>query len=96
MIFKMGLKLYKIFLHKAYFDKGYSLTNYFFKLIAVMGLTSRMMKATFWILLFYSILCYFLGRYAHFHNWVDTENDVANNFNPFQKEVRHYIKNRNI
>ena len=80
----MGQKLYKLFLQKAYFDRGYGYTNYFFKLIAVFGLTSQMIRETIWILVFYTIGCYILGRYAHMHEWVDTENDVANQFNPFQ------------
>ena len=79
---------FKILLVKAYFDKGYGMTNYFFKLIAVFGLTTQLAKTTFYILLIYSILCYFIGYACYKFKIVDTENEINNIFNPFQREVR--------
>lgn len=79
---------FKFLLAKAYFDKGYGITNYFFKLVAVFGLTTQMAKATFYILGAYTLACYFIGRYWYQHQYIDVENDITNLFNPFQREVR--------
>ena len=84
----MVLRGYKILLAKAYFDKGYGLTNYFFKLVAVFGLTSAMLKTTFYILFVYSISCYFIGRWWYNSKIIDTENEINNIYNPFQRQVR--------
>lgn len=79
---------FKILLAKAYFDKGYGLTNYFFKLVAVFGLTTQLAKATFYILFFYSFLCYFIGRWWYKYKFIEVENEINNIFNPFQREMR--------
>jgi len=84
----MELKGFKLLLAKAYFDKGYSLTNYFFKLVAVFGLTTQMAQETFIILFCYSIFCYFFGRWWYAHHLVETETEINNMFNPFVKEMR--------
>lgn len=84
----------KILISKAYFDKGYGLTNYFFKLVAVFGLTTGFAKATFIVLFFYTGLCYVLGRFWFNTGLLDTENEIQNRFNPFQKEVRKALKEK--
>lgn len=81
-------------LFKAYFDQGYALTNYFFKLVAVFGLTTQRAKETFIILFFYTILCYFIGRFYFFLGLKETEIEINNRFNPFAKEVRNYINKK--
>ena len=82
------MRWFKLLLAKAYFDKGYSLTHYFFKLVAVFGLTSQMVKETFFILFFYSLGCYVLGRIWYKYKLIETENEIDNIFNPFQQEMR--------
>jgi len=90
---------FKLLLMKAYFDKGYGLTNYFFKLVAVFGLTTQLARATIIILFIYSFSCYFVGRYWYQHQWIEVENEISNIFNPFQQEMRKKFgitNNRNI
>ena len=86
------LRGFRFLLAKAYFDKGYGLTNYFFKLVAVFGLTTRMIEETFYIIFFYSISCYFLGRAWYKYKMIETENEISNIFNPFQREVRRRLR----
>lgn len=85
---------FRILLVKYYFEVGYNKTNYAFKLLALFGLTSQMLKATFVAAFIYSIFCYVFGRWWCAKKLQDIENDIANDFNPFQKEVRHYMKNK--
>lgn len=89
-------RFFRLLLAKAYFDKGYGLTNYFFKLVAVFGLTTGLSEATFIILFFYSISCYILGRWWYKHKLIETENEIGNIFNPFQQEMRAHIKNGKV
>jgi len=79
---------YKLLLWKKYFDTGYGLTNYIFKLIAVFGLTSSMVKETFIILSAYTIGCLILGRLWLYSRMLETETEIANMFNPFVKDMR--------
>lgn len=82
------LRGYDFFLNKAYFDKGYGFTNYIFKLIAVFGLTSQELMTTIWILGFYSLFCYFFGRWLYNSKLVLAETEVSNRFNLFVQEMR--------
>ena len=79
---------YKFALHKRRFDVGYGVTSYIFKLVAVFGLTSELLKETFIILLFYSIACYFLGWFWMHSKLMDAEAEVRNQYDPFMKEMR--------
>ena len=88
------MKWEKLLIAKAYFDKGYGLTNYFFKVVAVFGLTTQLVKATFIVLAVYTVTCYFIGRFWFLTDLVDTENEIQNRFNPFQKEVRKALKRK--
>ena len=84
----MGLRGYRILLWKKYFDTGYSLTNYVFKLIAVFGLTSQMLKSTIIVLILYSFGCLILGRWWLYSRLLDTELEISNMFDPFVKDMR--------
>jgi len=88
----MELRLFKILIAKAYFDKGYGLTNYLFKIIAVFGLATQMASETFIALAIYSIGCYALGRLWYKKKYIETENEIANMFNPFVREMREKLK----
>lgn len=91
----MALRGYKILLAKAYFDKGYGLTNYLFKLIAVFGLTTQLVKSTAIIIAIYSVSCYIIGRLWYKYKFIETENEISNIFNPFQREMREIIGSPN-
>lgn len=87
---------FKLILWKSYFDKGYGLTNYFFKLVAVFGLTSRMIEATFIILFLYTLSCFVIGKVWFHYRIVDMEFEVGNIYNPLSRELRDDMKKRKI
>jgi len=73
---------------KAYFDKGYSLTHYFFKLIAIFGLTSQELATTFYMIIAYTIALFVVGFCWYHFGWVVAEIEVGNRYNLFVQEVR--------
>ena len=79
---------FRLMLKKKYFDKGYGLTHYLFKLIAVFGLTSSKLQETFIALIIYTLLCFVLGYFWLKYNLYNAELEVDNQFNPFQQELR--------
>lgn len=87
---------YRFCLHKGYFDKGYSLTHYLFKLIAVFGLTSQNISATIWMVGIYTLSCYGLGMFWFKSGFVLAEAEVGNRFNLFQAEMRNAIKTKRL
>ncbi len=91
------MKLFKLLLLKAYFDKGLSLTNYFKYILAFVGIFELIeIKQALWIGIIYCVLCFFLGWIWYKKGIIDTENEINNIFNPFQREVRKKLKNRKI
>jgi len=83
---------FKINLHKSYFEKGYGLTHYLFKLIAVFGLTTLNFERTFILAGIYTISCYFLGWAWFRFGWFEKEIEVNNQFNLFVREMRKVYK----
>jgi len=81
---------FKILLAKAYFDKGYGMTSYLFKLMAVLGV-GLIVKENYYIALslgmIYTISCYFIGRACYKYKIVDTESEINNMFNPLFREM---------
>ena len=91
------LKGYKILLWKAYFDKGFGLTNYFKYLLGFYALASQEIIITLIIALIYSIICLVIGRLWYHYKLIETENEIGNIFNPFVKEMRNVVcKKRKI
>ena len=82
------MKYYKAMLWKAYFDKGYSTTNYAKYLIAFFGMASQDVKTTMVIGIIYAFSCLIIGRLWFHFKLVDAENEVQNVVNPFMVEVR--------
>ena len=90
---------FKILLVKKYFDIGYGLTNYFFKALAVFGLSTNMAKETIIVLTLYTLSLYFIGRFYVKYKFLDVENEVNNKFNPYVRQMRKKFgipNNRNI
>lgn len=83
-----GYKAHRFLVTKAYFDKGWGLTGYIKYIIALFGISSLDVRGTLIMGLIYGISCYFLGRIWFNYRLVDTENEIQNRFNPFQREVR--------
>ena len=87
------MKFYKTLLLKAYFDKGLGLTSYFKYMIAFYGMSSVNVKSTMLIGIIYGFFCFFLGWIWYQFKFIETENEISNLFNPFQREVREKILN---
>lgn len=85
---KKELRFYKLALHKAYFEKGYSLTNYVKYLIALFGLSSLNVKVTLSLGVVYAFFCYFIGLGWYRFGFIEAEIEVSNQFNLFVKQVR--------
>ena len=86
------MKGYRFCLHKAYFDKGYAMTNYIKYLIAIFGISSLNVKITILLGILYFFFSYSFGRWWYKKNYILAENEVNNKFNLFQKEVRSKLK----
>ena len=83
------MRAYKLLLFKAYFDKGWSLTNQFKYVVAFGGLFDLIdVKSAVWLIIAYLISCFIIGWIWFNSGLIDTENEVQNHFNPFQREVR--------
>ena len=90
------MRFYNFCLHKAYFEKGYSLTNYLKYAIALFGLSSLNVSATMWMAVFYAVACYLIGVGWYKFNFIEAEIEVGNRFNLFVKEMRkNKVLNRN-
>ena len=88
------LKFFKILMFKAWFDKGLNITNYFKYLIAFYGLASLNVKNTLIIGIVYCLFCLILGFLWYYYKIIETENEIGNIFNPFQREMREKLKKR--
>lgn len=88
------MKLYNLCLHKAYFEKGYSLTSYVKYLIALFGLSSLNVRLTMILGLIYALSCYLIGFVWYYFGFIEAEIEVSNRFNLFVKEVRRKIKKK--
>jgi len=87
------MKHYRFCLLKAYFEKGYALTNYVKYIIALFGLSSLNVSATLIMGFAYGVACFIIGWLWFKYNFYEAENEVGNRFNPFVKEMRkQYVK----
>lgn len=90
------MRLYRTLLYKAYFDKGFNITNYFKYLLLLFGWATDDVKATIIIGVAWVIVCFIVGKIWFHYRLVDTEQEIFNRFNPFQIEVRKYLKKRKV
>lgn len=86
------MRFYKLAIIKAWFEEGYGLTHYIFKLIAVIGITSNELTATIWAIGIYTICCFILGIISYKIGFKEACFEVGNRYNLFQKEMRVAIK----
>ena len=82
---------FNLLLLKAFFDKGYSITNYFKNLIIIFGVTTRDVKSTIIIVILYTIFCFIFGWLYMKYGWFEAENEIMNRYNLFVKEMRKEI-----
>ena len=73
---------YKFCLWKAYFEKGYALTNYIKYIIALFGLTTLNLSITMGLAIVYAIFCLVLGYFWCKYRLTDAEIEVNNQYNP--------------
>jgi len=92
----MALRLYRTLLLKNYFDKGFGLTNYFKYGVLLFGWGTGDIRATLWVTFFYMIFCFIVGWTWYKFKIIETENEIANHFNPFQVEVRKKLSGGNL
>lgn len=87
------MKYYKICLHKSYFERGLSITNWFKYPFAIIGVTnyavSNNVNLTAFLLVFYFISCYLLGWAWFNKGFALAEAEVGNQYNEFVKEMRN-------
>lgn len=81
-------------LWKAYFDRGYAVTNYFRALLFFYGAASLDVMRTMLFAAAWGISCFVLGKLWYDYGLAETENEIQNRFNPFQKEVREKLIKR--
>jgi len=91
----MELK-FRLLLQKAYFDKGFGLTNYFKYVLILFGWATDDVKNTIIVGILWIVSCWIIGRLWFRFKLVDIENEINNIFNPFQREVRQHLKRRKI
>jgi hypothetical protein len=81
-------KKYSLVWWKSRFEKGYALSHYIFKLIAVLGLTSQQTKLTFILTFIYSMSCFVVGILWYKYGFVVLEKEIENQNDLFVKEMR--------
>ena len=90
------MRLFKLLLWKAYFDKGFSLTNYFKYVLLLFGWGTGDVRATIVVGVVWALVCLILGRVWFHYKIIETEHEIDNIFNPFAQEVRKHIKGKNL
>lgn len=94
------MRFFKFLLWKAYFDRGWGLLNQVKYGIVLLGLyesvTAQSIKITIVIGFIYCFACLIAGRLWFKYKLIETENEIDNIFNPFQKEVRNYMENGKV
>lgn len=86
------MRFYKPLLLKAYFDKGFGVTNYVKYIVAFYGLSSRDISLTLLWAFIYFIACFIVGWLWYKYRLTDTEVEILNRFNPFVREVRGKLR----
>ena len=86
------MRFYRFILHKSYFDKGFSLLNYFKYFVALVGFKFLSVKQIILTGIIYGIVCYMIGFVWFKLRIVDSELEVNNQYNPFVDEVRRKLK----
>jgi hypothetical protein len=79
---------YQICLHKNYFEKGLSLSNYLKYVIAFGALASQDLKLVLIWAAIYGAFCYILGFIWFKSDFIKAEIEVSNQYNIFVEEMR--------
>lgn len=87
------MRFFKILLWKAYFDKGFALTNYLKYVLLVFGWATNDIKTTIIVGVSWCFSCLIIGKLWFKYRLVDTEQEINNLFNPFCHDVRNALSN---
>lgn len=87
-----GKKCYKILLWKAYFDKGFSLTNNLKYALVLFGWVTQSKTQTIAIAIIWAISSLIIGRLWYGYKIIEIENEVGNHVNPFAREMREFAR----
>ena len=82
---------YNFCLVKAWFEKGYGITHWFKYLVVLFGWASGDVTTTAYIIAIYVLLCFVMGFFWYKY-MQEAENEVANRYNLFVKEMRKKMK----
>lgn len=88
------MKLFKVALHKRYFDTGFGVLNYLKYPLVLVGFAIPDVEAILLVALIYGILCYTLGWWWLNKGMTEAETEVGNRYNPFVKEMRKLYKKK--
>lgn len=91
---------YRLALWKSYIDRGRGLTSYFNELFLIFGVWNVITyKSSFYLILIflaYVILCFVVGKIYFKYGWQEAENEVSNQYNLFQKQLRDKMEIQNV
>ncbi len=92
------MKFYKLALHKAYFDTGYSLLSYPKYVLILGGIGSVILTdgESTGLIMFLGVLvgiaCYLIGRWCYKSGFIKATIEVSNQVNKFVQEMRKVYK----
>jgi hypothetical protein len=89
-------KFLKVALHKRYFDTGFGVLNYLKYPLVLMGFAIPKVKLIIVVAVLYAMFCYILGWWWLNDGMMDAETEVSNRYNPFIKEMREYLKEKDL
>ena len=85
---------YKLLLWKAYFEKGWQITNYFKYVLVVFGWATNDVKTTILIGIVWVLCCFIVGKFWYKYKLINTEQEIQNRINPFVHEMRSNLKTK--
>jgi hypothetical protein len=91
-ISNQGIK-YRFFLWKAYLDKGMGFLSPTKYILASYGLFAQSTINLLVVGFLWLLTCLIVGRCFYIYEWIKIENEIQNQYNPFQVEVRDKLKN---
>lgn len=88
-------RFYRFFLWKAYFDEGWSITNYVKYAFAFGGIFDFISgEAALYLGGAYIISCFVMGWVIYHSGMKETILEINNRYNPLAKELRRHIGKR--
>lgn len=89
------MRFYRIAFLYACFNQGYAVTSPIKWGIGMFGISSLNVVSTMIFYSLYLLSCFFFGWLCFKIGYVDAQNEVNNQYNPFAKEVRKKLSRYN-